>query len=420
LGVKARAQVVPGHQISLQEQQRLGVDGLLPAKIMRPADADDAARGLRLCDENHTAVVIWGGGTQIRLGSVPRRYDVAFSTERMTRVLEYEPADLTCGVQAGMRLSDLQAILGKQGQRLPLDPPCPKRATVGGMLAANSSGLSRSRYGTVRDWVIGVAVAYPSGKVARAGGKVVKNVAGYDLMKLHIGALGTLGVIVEINLKVQAIPQAAATVLGHFEDPRHGIEAGSRLARQYLAPTAAVLLDRKALWACGMTADWRWTLALKLEGYSREVEAARELAVKTIRDAGGRVEGQDIPASFWDAARDWSAPADESALLRAIVPLAQMGNLADALPSDGQVMVQPAAGILELRVPATGLSSAVRILRAAAGAEGQVLVAAAPPAVKHGVDVWGPPPPGFAVMRALKEALDPNGILNGGRFVGGI
>src|SRR5205814_1273599 len=207
----------------------------------------------------HTAVVIWGGGTQIRLGSLPRRYDVAFSTERMTRVLEYEPADLTCGVQAGMRLADLQAILGKQGQRLPFDPPYPKRATVGGMLAANSSGLSRSRYGTVRDWLIGVAVAYPSGKVVRAGGKVVKNV----------------------------------------------------------------------------------------EGYSREVEAARDLAVKTIRDAGGRVEGQDIPVSFWDAARDWSAPADESALLRAIVPLAQMGSLADALPSDGQVMVQPAAGILE-------------------------------------------------------------------------
>src|SRR5207248_3533591 len=213
---------------------------------MRPADADDAARGLRLCDENHTAVVIWGGGTQIRLGSVPRRYDVAFSTERMTRVQEYEPADLTCGVQAGMRLSDLQAILGKQGQRLPLDPPHPKRATVGGMLAANSSGLNRSRYGTVRDWVIGVAVAYPSGKVARAGGKVVKNVAGYDLMKLHIGALGTLGVVAEVNLKVQAQPQATATLLGHFEASGGPVEAGVKLSRQYLAPAAAIVLDRHA------------------------------------------------------------------------------------------------------------------------------------------------------------------------------
>src|SRR2546423_4699486 len=137
MGVKARAQLVPGHQISLEEQQRLGVDGLLPSKIMRPADADDAARGLRLCDENQTAVVIWGGGTQIRLGSVPRRYDVAFSTERMTRVLEYEPADLTCGVQAGVRLSALHALLGKHGQPPPPDPPPPQPSTARRTLAAN-------------------------------------------------------------------------------------------------------------------------------------------------------------------------------------------------------------------------------------------------------------------------------------------
>src|SRR5256884_7890529 len=130
-----------------------------------------------------------------------------------------------------MRLRDLQEALLAQGRRWPLEPPHPQRATVGGMLAANANGLGRARYGTVRDWVIGIAVAYPSGKLARAGGKVVKNVAGYDLMKLHIGALGTLGVIAEINLKVQAIPESEATVLVHFDAATPAAAAAQPLAR---------------------------------------------------------------------------------------------------------------------------------------------------------------------------------------------
>jgi glycolate dehydrogenase FAD-binding subunit len=420
VGVKARTQAVPGHQVSVEAQHRLSVDDLLPAKIMEPADADDAARSLRLCDQASAAVVVWGGGTQMRLGSPPRGYDIAFSTGRMTRLIEYEPADLTCRVEAGMRLADLQAALGAQGQRLPLEPPHPDRATVGGMVAANTSGLNRARYGTVRDWVIGIAVAYPSGKVARAGGKVVKNVAGHDLMKLHIGALGTLGVVAEVNLKVQARPQGSATVLGHFEAPVAAIEAGMKLARQYLAPAASIVLDRNALWACGLTVDWTWALALKVEGYAREVEAATDVAVAAIREAGGRAEGQRAPAVFWDSARDWSAPDDDLVVLHAIVPLTGTGALMKALPLEAQVMIQPAAGIVDVRVPPGNAAAALRQLRAAAGEDGQVIVAAAPAGVKRGLDVWGPPPPGFAIMRALKEALDPNDILNAGRFVGGI
>jgi glycolate oxidase FAD binding subunit len=388
---------------------------------MHPGDADDAARGLRLCDLTPAAVVVWGGGTQMRLGAPPRRYEIAFSTERMTRLLEYEPADLTCRVEAGMRLSDLQAALGAQGQRLPLDPPHPERATVGGMVAANSNGLGRARYGTVRDWVIGIAVAYPSGKVARAGGKVVKNVAGYDLMKLHIGALGTLGVVAEVNLKVQAIPETEATVLGHFEAATPAVAAGLRLARSYLSPAAAIVLDRRALWECGLTADWRWTLALKLEGYTREADAARDLAIGAIRDAGGRVEGgADLPATFWDAARDWSAPDGDVVLLRAIAPIASVPTLSDAMPPEASVIIQPAAGLVDLRVTAASAAPTLQRMRSLAGDAGQVVVASAPASVKSSLDVWGPPPPGFPIMRALKQSLDPHGILNPGRFVGGI
>src|SRR5438094_4028223 len=196
-----------------------------------------------------------------------------------------------------MRLRDLQEALLAQGQRLPLGPPHPDRATVGGMLAANANGLGRARYGTVRDWVIGIAVAYPSGKLARAGGKVVKNVAGYDLMKLHIGALGTLGVIGEVNFKVQTRPQVEATLLAHFDMPAPAIDTGTTLARQYLTPAAALVLDQGALRDCGLTAAWRWTLALKLEGYAREGEAARNKATGIIREAGGPAEEGHVPAT---------------------------------------------------------------------------------------------------------------------------
>jgi glycolate oxidase FAD binding subunit len=420
VGVRAGAKPLPGHQITVDDQRRLSVDDLLPSKVIHPGDADDAGRGLRLCDLTPASVVIWGGGTQMRLGAPPRRYEIAFSTERMTRLLEYEPADLTCRVEAGMRLADLQAALGAQGQRLPLDPPHPERATVGGMVAANTNGLGRARYGTVRDWVIGIAVAYPSGKVARAGGKVVKNVAGYDLMKLHIGALGTLGVVAEVNLKVQAIPESQATILGHFEASTPAVAAGLQLARSYLAPAAAVVMDRRALWECGLTADWRWTLALKLEGYARELEAARDQALRVIREAGGRVEVGDAPATFWEAARDWSAPDGDIVLLRAIAPIASIPTLSTAVPAEAPVIIQPAAGVVDLRVTPSSAAPTLQRLRSLAGEDGQVVVASAPASVKSSLDVWGPPPPGFPIMRALKQALDPNGILNPGRFVGGL
>lgn len=419
--MRAGVPPLPGHQISVAQQRGLSVDGLLPAKIMRPTDSDDAARGLRQCDEAGAATIVWGGGTQMALGSVPARYDIALSTERMTRLLEYEPGDLTCRVEAGMRLGALQASLKAKGQRLPLDPPHPTRATVGGMVAANSNGVSRARYGTVRDWVIGLAVAYPSGKVARAGGKVVKNVAGYDLMKLHTGALGTLGVVTEVNFKVQTCPEAELTVFGHFADPAAGLNAGVELTHQYLTPAAMILLDRTALWQCGLTADWRWTLAIKLEGYAREIEPLREVAARIVRGAGGRLEGQAAPEHFWDEARDWSAPLDDAdVILYGMTSLTGLRKMLPELARQGSLVAYPAAGVFYLRLPPEAARPALDRLRLAAGVEGQVVVARAPAAIKKDLEVWGPPPAAFALMRSLKQTLDPKVTLNPGRFVGGL
>jgi glycolate oxidase FAD binding subunit len=388
---------------------------------MAPASVAAAAADLGRCYEEGLAVIPQGGRTQIGLGGVPHRYDVAFSTTGLSRLLEHEPADLTCRVEAGMRLGDLQAVLNKHGQRLPLDPPHPEEATVGGLLAANTNGLGRGRYGTVRDWVIGITVLYPvanPARVARGGGKVVKNVAGYDLMKLHIGALGSLGVIAEVNFKVQTVPEASADLIARFDTPAAALRCGHGLALGYLLPAAMAVLNREALGQCGVTAPWPWVLAARLEGYQAEVAAGRDQVTAAVKEAGGRVEEQ--APGFWDAARGWTAAPPPEVVLRAVTSLTGVPRLVDAIGADAGVMAQPGVGVVHVR-PLPGMAEpVVKRLREALGPGGSVVVERAPAAEKASLDVWGPPPAGFALMRGLKASLDPRGILNPGRFVGGL
>ncbi|HYS01954.1 MAG TPA: FAD-binding oxidoreductase [Candidatus Eisenbacteria bacterium] len=403
------------------QRQDLAVDGLVPSTTMSPGSVAAAAADLGRCYEEGLAVIPQGGRTQIGLGGVPHRYDVAFSTTGLSRLLEHEPADLTCRVEAGMRLGDLQAVLNKHGQRLPLDPPHPEEATVGGLLAANTNGLGRGRYGTVRDWVIGITVLYPvanPARVARAGGKVVKNVAGYDLMKLHIGALGTLGVLAEVNFKVQTVPEASADLIARFDTPAAALRCGHGLALGYLLPAAMAVLNREALGQCGVTALWPWVMAARLEGYQAEVAAGRDRVTAAVKEAGGQVE--ELAPGFWDAARGWPAAPLPAVVLRAATSLTGVPRLVDAIGTDASVMAQPGVGVVHVR-PLPGMAEpVVKRLREALGPGGSVVVERAPAAQKPSLNVWGPPPTGFGLMRGLKASLDPRGILNPGRFVGDI
>ena len=412
---------IPGRQVAAQELQALTVDGVVPSRVVHPQDPEEAAGTLRLCAQAGAGVVVVGGGTQLRLGAPPRRFDVALVTDRLDRLLEYEPADLTCRVQAGMKVEALQAELGRNGQWLPLDPPSPDRATIGGVVAANACGPARARYGSVRDWVIGITVAYPSGAIARAGGRVVKNVAGYDLMKLHTGALGTLGVILEVNLKVQARPEQSLTLQAGFDRAEQAAACALALTRQYLQPAVAAVVDPRAGASLGLDEEPPFTLALRLEGYRTEVAAAAALVEEAVVSHRGRMRAGERPAELWAGVRDWVAPQDpEAVVLAAWVPRTGVPRLLDAVGEDGAVVAVPAAGVVQVRAAGTQAGALLARLRAAAGEEGQVVVASAPPGAKAALDVWGPPPPGFPLMRALKQALDPAGILNPGRFTGGI
>lgn len=189
-----------------------------PAQVVAPATAEELADCLREATARGLAVVPWGAGTRQHIGRAPTRYDLAIATHGLARVLDYHPDDLVVTLEAGATLGAVQAELARHGQWLPWDAPLPGRASVGGLLASGAAGPLRLGYGAPRDWTLGMRVALGDGRLVRSGGRVVKNVAGYDTHKLHIGALGTLGVIVEATFKVQPLPERRRTLLASFTD----------------------------------------------------------------------------------------------------------------------------------------------------------------------------------------------------------
>ncbi|HEX2171477.1 MAG TPA: FAD-binding oxidoreductase, partial [Dehalococcoidia bacterium] len=205
------------------------IDGVRPAIVCRPGSAAEVGEALAIAQGHSAAVAPTGGATKLGLGNPPRRLDILLALDALIGIVDYSPADLTVTCRAGTVWRDLQAHLAAHGQFVPIDPPFADRATVGGVLATNSYGPSRIGYGTARDHLIGVAVANPDGAVTRAGGKVVKNVAGYDLNKLYIGSLGTVGVIVEATWKLLPVPVASATLLFSLDGPNAATDIATRV-----------------------------------------------------------------------------------------------------------------------------------------------------------------------------------------------
>ena len=351
------------------------------------------------------------------------------STERLDQVLEHAAGDLVVRAQAGVRLADLQAALAPAGQLLALDPPEP-RATLGGVVAANASGPRRLRYGTVRDLIIGITVVLADGTVARAGGKVVKNVAGYDLAKLFCGSLGTLGMVAEVIFRLHPLPAAAAVVTLEVEAPEQVGQAVQRLGRSALEPSAVELnLD-----------EWGWPgrLTVVFEGIRPGVEAQAAAAVELlgqvgeaavagpggdrgrpeparrapVREGGGRAQGH-LPAGR-AAGRPGRPPRGPDALGRpGQRPRRHRRGLDGQRPPRGQ----PAADSPEVPWLVRKIT-ATRERLAARG--GSLVVVKAPPELKRAVDAWGPAGDALGLMRRVKERFDPERRLSPGRFVGGI
>ncbi len=416
-------QNIVGEQHAREAAAEDAIDGVEPRFVAEPGSVEETSALLKLADGAGLAVAPRGGGTMLHLGNPPRELDLVVSTARMDEVIEHVPGDQVVRVQAGMRLGELQERLAGSNQMIGVDPPEERAgATIGGVVAANSSGPRRYRYGTVRDLIIGITVVLADGTVAKAGGKVVKNVAGYDLAKLFTGSLGTLGVIASANFRLHPLPEAAQTVTVELADTAAAGQAAQAVLHSQLVPSAVEL-------------DWgedARLLTLLIEGVPPAVEAQAEMAsfllkgfgeVRVLSDEEAENLGPLEPAGG-------SAGADE-VTVKISAPLAELTGVLDSTwgacsrrgvtpratgqAGIGVTYVSLSGGDEEAKVQVVEELREIWVRRG-----GSVVVREAPAAFKRRVEVWGPVGTRLELTRRVKEKFDPRGILNPGRFVGGI
>lgn len=432
-----------GHCLTGADRGPYVVEGRTPVAVVFPGTVEEASRVVAATAAAGVAVIPWGGGTAAHLGTPPRDGAVVVSTRRLARVLEHEPADLTATVEAGITLERLQSGLGARGQWLSLDPPFPAQATLGGVLATDASGPRRHLYGTARDLVIGMRVVGPDGAVVRSGGRVVKNVAGYDLQKLYIGSLGTLGLIVEATVKLRPRPEADRVCWAALPDLRAAEAAVRAVMASDLVPHSLELLDGGAAAACaapaGVDAPARAALLVGFDGLPSTVAWQLGEAERLLAGVGVRVTVLEEAAGARVLAfvRDLrGAVAEPLAVVKvALLPTQVAAYLGDAGAAVGAAGLRlfggahAGVGVLRLLLAAPeGVTAeasrtvkALALLRdAARAAAGELLVEWAPLAVKEEISVWEPAGPAVRLMQRIKAQLDPQGTMNPGRFVGGI
>jgi glycolate oxidase FAD binding subunit len=367
------------------------VDGLEAIETARPAGADELAQVLAGAAGDGLSVIPIGGGRALGMGDPPPSFDLALETGNLDRIIEFSPHDLTVTVEAGMTLEALQEELAKAKQFLPLDPFGGPGHSIGGLLATGWSGPLRLRYGTARDYLVGLRVALPDGRLARSGGRVVKNVSGYDLNKLHFGAMGTLGVIVEASFKLFPAPLYEETVrrpAARFEEAWTEAERALGLK---MPPVALELVHE----------DDAFSLVARIAG--------DEAGVRRIL---GELGWAKTPAVFWEE----HARRTSKRWARLSVRRGSLAELLRLLPSSARWIAQPGVGVAHwFDFESADEFAAIRTAAEARG--GSLVLLAAPPEFKREVGAWGTPPPTIELMRQLRNAFDPRQTLSPGRYL---
>ncbi len=399
------------------------VDGMPARWVVSPRDAAAVSRVMAAAYDLGLAVVPRGAGTRLSWGARPDPLDVILDLGPLDELVEHTPGDLVAVVQAGLRLDDLEKRLAEAGQRLAVDPP--RRGTVGGLVASAATGPVRLSAGPVRDLVIGVTMVRADGVLAKAGGKVVKNVAGYDLGKLLTGSFGTLGVITQVALRLHPVTEVSRWASVPVRSAQEAQAMVLRVAHSQLVPSGCEL-------------DWRdgsGELAVRVDGLTHGVEDHIALALELL---GPQSAGSSSAPEWWGtepAGEVLLKVTHEVASLAAVLEAAQglavrgsaaVGTLyASVPPADGSTGTngrndadRPENGVGARR--AGSAADVVARLRAAAPSfGGAVVVLEAPAEVQAAVDVWGPVR-GLDLMRRVKDQFDPTRVLSPGRFVGGI
>jgi glycolate oxidase FAD binding subunit len=386
------------------------VDGEVPPQVAEPDSPQAFADALKHASGERLPTVIRGGGTKLTWGRPPAAVDLVVSTAKLTRLIAHRHGDLTATVQAGMTLRDLNAALNAERQWLPIDHAFDE-ATIGGIVATNDAGPSRHRNGTPRDLVIGITLALTDGRLVKAGGTVVKNVAGYDLGKLVSGSHGTLAGIVDVTFKLVPVPQSSATLVAWYAD-------STRLARDAAALDASQI-EPAAFDIRVEDGERPYQLKLRI-ATSPAARDAQIAAARALISGDGAVLTDVAERATWAAQLDTMSAGDATvrfgwlpARLPPVLTLLEEMRSLDGVgvTFTGRVL---GAGVARLTGEVAALAAAIGRLRGSADV-GNVVLLRGSHDLKERVDVWGPGQASDRVARAVKKTLDPMGILNAGR-----
>jgi glycolate oxidase FAD binding subunit len=390
------------------------VEGVEPEFVVEPGSVEEVSGVMKLAAREGLAVAPRGGGTKMHIGDPPRRLDLIVSTARMNEVLEHTPGDQIVRLQAGVKLEDLQKYVSSSDQMLAIDPP-ESGATVGGTVAANSSGPRRYRYGTIRDLIIGITVVLHDGTVAKAGGKVVKNVAGYDLSKLFTGSLGTLGIIATANFRLHPRPEASRTVAVEVTEPQQAQAAAQAIVHSQVEATAVELHygEKEKL------------LAVLLESISGGIDAKTQTASFLLKQFGEvRTLSQEEADRLGPLTSDQvvlkigAPPVDLAAVLESVLGAAERKSLAHPRITGHAGTGVTLVGFSEATEDgAAGFVEEMREIWVRRG--GYVTLQRAPSTLKQRVSTWDNGGDYLGLVRRVKEKFDPRGGMNPGRFLGG-
>jgi glycolate oxidase FAD binding subunit len=393
------------------------VCGVQPRLVLEPVNEQQLAAVLRLANDAGLAVIPRGSGTKLSWGNPPARADIILSTARLDKIIEHAWADLTVSVEAGCTIQKLQEALARHGQRLALDPLWPEKATISGILSTNDSGPLRLRFGALRDLIIGVTLALPDGTLASSGGKVVKNVAGYDLPKLVTGALGTLAVISRAVFRLHPLPRNAKTLSISgctLEDMQRFV---LRVQDSKLAHTALQARN---------TQDAESVVDILFEGTEAGI-AAQEAQ---LRDLARPAQVLEALSAVWNASQElWDSAIVARAAVAKITALPAyisrtvetVERAASSRKTNWKLTIQ-ATGVGWLRLDAApeNLHAVLSDLRFELEHRGSSLVLCHHPSEMSHLDAWGQPGDALPLMRAVKNQFDPKNTLNPGRFLAGI
>ena len=422
------------------------VDGRCPSAALLPGSADEIAEILRFASTKHLAVIPVGGKTHLHIGMPPQRYDLALDLSRLNRILAYEPRDLTLGVEPGMACADLDRSLREKGQFLPLSPSFPERATLGGIVVAGSDSPLRYAHGTARDFLLGVEFVTGEGVVSKSGGRVVKNVTGYDLHKLLIGSLGTLAVITRLNLRTFPLPPAQRMFVTAFADSSSAFAFCRTISKSQLQPRIVDVLDGGAAGlftgrGAGFLRRDSWLVVLEAAGHeavldrhardlsamSREAHAVEFIALEDAQREqlfGCLCEFSLMAFSTTSAATFFRIAALTSAMP---MLLPKIQKLAERHALDCAILVRALGVIYVALLPPASpksypeLVSCSRELLDLCAASGAIpMIERCPLELKSMLNIWPPAGTELEIAKRLKSVFDPRNILSPGRFRGGL